>query len=80
MTPSSVAFQVEVVDGYRLGCLQVPLTTVAEWLNFLVTPHYRAEIVSAEQVGDRLHIYFEANEGLYAYLEMRVMGAVSLAA
>ncbi len=77
---ASVTFRVEVVDGLRLGCLQVPLAEVADWLNFLVTPHYRADMVSAEQRGDRLQIYFEANEGLYAYLEHRLAPALELAA
>lgn len=77
---ASVDFRVDMVDGFRLGCLQVPLPEVADWLNFLVTPHYRADIVSAEQRGDRLHIYFEANEGLYVYLENRLMPAIELAA
>jgi hypothetical protein len=80
MTPAAVTFQINVVDGFRLGCLQVPLAEVADWLNFLVTPHYRADIISAEQVGDRLQIYFEANEGLYAYLENRLTGTLELAA
>lgn len=80
MAPKSATFQVEIVDGYRLGRLEVPLTEVADWLNFLVTPHYRADIVSAEQGGDRLNIYFEANEGLYTYLAGRLMGALELVA
>lgn len=80
MAASSVTFRVDVVDGWRLGCLQVPLPEIADWLNFLVTPHYRAEIVSAEQTGDRLQIYFAGNEGLYAYLERRLMGAIEMVA
>lgn len=80
MTSPSVTFQVDTVDGLRLGCLQVPLLETAEWLNFLVTPHYRAAIISAEQLGDRLQIYFEANEGLYTYLECRLMKSFELAA
>ncbi|WP_204139802.1 hypothetical protein [Halomicronema sp. CCY15110] len=80
MTPPSATFHVDVVDGFRLGCLHVPLAEVADWLNFLVTPHYRADIISAEHVSDRLHIYFEASDGLYAYLENRLMGALELAA
>jgi hypothetical protein len=80
MAASSVTFRVDIVDGMRLGCLQVPLPDVASWLNFLVTPHYRAAIVSAEQVGDRLQIYFEANEGLYFYLEQRLMLSLEMVA
>lgn len=80
MTSPTVTFQIDTVDGLRLGCLQVPLPEVADWLNFLVTPHYRADIVSAEQLGDRLHIYFAANEGLYVYLEHRLMAPFELAA
>lgn len=76
----AVTFRIDQVDGLRLGCLQVPCSEVADWLNFLVTPHYRADIVSAEQQGDRLHIYFAANEGLYVYLENRLMPAIGLAA
>ena len=73
-------FQVEIIDGYRLGRLQISLNDVADWLNFLVTPHYRTEIVSAEQTGDRLNIYFEANEGVYTYLAGRLMGYWDMAA
>ncbi|HEY9887396.1 MAG TPA: hypothetical protein V6D02_03295 [Candidatus Obscuribacterales bacterium] len=80
MSPHSVTFQVETVDGYQLGRLGVPLADVAEWLNFLVTPHYRAAIVAAEQEGDRLSIYFEANDGLYSYLEHRLATPWALAA
>ena len=80
MISPSVTFRVDVVDGLRLGCLQVPLVEVADWLNFLVTPHYRADIVAAEHIGDRLQIHFEANEGLYAYLDRRLMTALELAA
>jgi len=80
MVASSGTFRVDVVDGFRLGCLQVPLPEVADWLNFLVTPHYRAEIVSAEQLGDRLQLHFEANDGLYTYLERRLGAPLELAA
>jgi len=45
-----------------------------------VTPHYRAEIVSAEQLGDRLQLHFEANDGLYTYLERRLGAPLELAA
>ena len=80
MACSIAIFSVEVVDGYRLGCLQVPLPQVADWLNFLVTPHYQADIISAEQRGDRLQIYFEANEGVYTYLETCLNRPVELVA
>ncbi|MBE7381896.1 MAG: hypothetical protein F6J95_010850 [Leptolyngbya sp. SIO1E4] len=72
MTSQNAAFAIEVVDGYRLGRLRVPLPQVADWLNFLVTPHYQADIISAEQERNRLSIYFEASEGLYSYLESRL--------
>ena len=80
MVSPTATFQVEIIDGYRFGHLEVPLTEVAEWLNFLVTPHYRADLVSAEQAGDRLNLYFEANEGLYTYLEERLASPVLMAA
>lgn len=80
MISPSVTFRVDVVDGFRLGCLQVPLAEVADWLNFLVTPHYRADIISAEHQGDRLQIYFEANEGLYVYLDRRLTTTLELVA
>jgi len=73
-------FAVEIVDGYRLGRLWVPLPQVADWLNFLATPHYQAELVSAEQSGDCLSLYFEASEGVYSYLEARLHPAAELAA
>jgi hypothetical protein len=65
-------FQVETVDGDRIGCLTVPMPQVADWLNFLVTPHYQVEIIAAEQGRQGLAIYFGASEGLYAYLEARL--------
>ncbi|MEL6382603.1 MAG: hypothetical protein AAFQ89_09030 [Cyanobacteria bacterium J06626_18] len=80
MAYQNAAFSVEVVDGHRLGRLGVPLLQVADWLNFLATPHYQAEIISAEQARDRLSIYFEASEGLYAYLEARLHQPIELAA
>lgn len=80
MAYQTVTFGIEVVDGYRLGRLKVPVTQVADWLNFLVTPHYRADIVSAEQEGDRLNLYFEANEGLYTYLENTLRYPLEMAA
>ncbi len=80
MKSPSVTFQIDVVDGLRLGWLQVPFPEIADWLNFLATPHYRADIIAAEQLGDRLQIYFEANEGLYAYLENRLMSRFELVA
>jgi hypothetical protein len=80
MTSAITTFGVEVIDGYRVGCLRVPLEAVADWLNFLVTPHYRVDIISAERTGEHLSIYFEANEGLYAYLEGRLVGSLAIAA
>lgn len=68
----SVGFSVETVDGYRLGKLAVPHADIAEWLNFLVNPQYRADIISAEQGRDHVEICFEASEGLYLYLERRL--------
>lgn len=65
-------FTVETIDGSRLGKLDVPLSQIADWLNFLVTPHYQAEIISAEQEKDWINIYFEAGEGLYTYLDRRL--------
>ena len=65
-------FTVETIDGARLGKLGVPLPQISDWLNFLITPHYQAEIISAEQEQDWINIYFEAGEGLYAYLDRRL--------
>ncbi|MBD2461579.1 hypothetical protein H6G89_11010 [Oscillatoria sp. FACHB-1407] len=67
-----VQFSVETIDGNRLGKLAVPYSQIADWLNFLVAPQYRAEIVSAEQQREGIEIYFEASEGLYLYLDMRL--------
>ncbi len=36
--------------------------------------------ISAERTGEHLSIYFEANEGLYAYLEGRLVGSLAIAA
>lgn len=67
-----VQFSVDIIDGNRLGRLTVPHTQIADWLNFLVAPQYRAEIVAAEQRREGVEIYFEASEGLYLYLDMRL--------
>ncbi|MBD0335698.1 MAG: hypothetical protein ICV62_09430 [Cyanobacteria bacterium Co-bin13] len=72
-------FVTEIIDGTRMGKLTVPLAQTADWINFLVTPHYRAEIIAAEQTRQGIEIYFAAGEGLYAYLEGR-LGAVAQAA
>ncbi|NER80649.1 MAG: hypothetical protein F6K42_13960 [Leptolyngbya sp. SIO1D8] len=72
MERQTADFRVEVVDGYRLGRLWIPLSQVADWLIFLVAPHYQAAIISAEQENSHLSICFEANEGLYTYLEMKL--------
>jgi hypothetical protein len=69
---SPLQFSVETVDGYRLGKLGVPCSQIADWLNFLVAPQYRAEIISAEQSRESVNIYFQASEGLYLYLDMRL--------
>ena len=65
-------FTVETIDGSRLGKLDIPLSQTADWLNFLVTPHYQAEIISAEQAKGWINIYFAAGEGLYTYLDRRL--------
>ncbi len=70
-----VSFSVEIIDGYPIGKLAVPTTEIADWLNFLLSPQYDAEIVAAEQERDRLDIYFEASEGLYLYLDSRLNAA-----
>lgn len=80
MVSQQVSFAIEVVDGYRLGRLWVPLLQIADWINFLATPHYRAEIISAEQDNDRLSLYFVASEGLYTYLEAKLNPLNQLAA
>lgn len=65
-------FSIDYTDGDRLGKLSVPLTDVADWLNFLATPYYHATIVSAEQSSSRVSIYFQSSEGLYLYLDQRL--------
>lgn len=72
-------FSVEIVDGCRLGKLVVPFSQMADWLNFLVASHYRAEIVGAEQHRDGVDLYFQASEGLYLYLDMRLNQMLELA-
>ena len=65
-------FSVETVDGCRLGKLGIPCAQVADWLNFLIAPHYQAELISAEQTWEQVDIYFQASEGLYLYLDTRL--------
>jgi hypothetical protein len=70
-------FSIEEIDGCRLGRLCVPLSDVADWLNFLATPGYRASLVAAEQDADHVDLYFQGNGGLYLYLEKR-LGTMAL--
>jgi hypothetical protein len=72
-------FSVETVDGCRLGKLGVPSSQIADWLNFLVTPQYRAEIVAAKQNQEWIDIYFQASEGLYLYLDTQLNGSLRAA-
>ncbi|UBF25718.1 hypothetical protein K9N68_29875 [Kovacikia minuta CCNUW1] len=66
-------FSLEVVDGERLGKLTVPLSQVAEWINFLTSPHYGTRIIFAEQSNEGDTLYFDACEGLYRYLSDRII-------
>jgi hypothetical protein len=70
-------FSLETVDGDRLGRLFVPFSQVAQWLNFLVSPHYGVQVISAEQGINGIDIYFQACEGFYGYLEDRVQAEIS---
>ena len=72
-------FTVETIDGARLGKLDIPLPQISDWLNFLITPHYQAEIISAEQEQNLIKVYFEAGEGLYAYLDRRLNRCIEAA-
>lgn len=74
MASLQASFTVEWVDGFPLGRLWIPLSQAADWINFLVTPHYQVEIIAAEQDAEVLSICFEASEGLYSYLEGRLQG------
>lgn len=64
-------FNVESIDGSRLGKLSIPTQKVADWINFLVSPRQGAQIVSARQDEDDITLYFQGDEGLYAYLDGR---------
>lgn len=68
----SVQFGVQVVDGSRLGVLDIPLFELAEWLIFLSSPKHRATIVFTEQWETHLRLYFLAGERLYSYLDGRL--------
>lgn len=70
----ALKFSLETVDGERLGKLAVPHHQVARWLNFLTSPHYGAHIIFAEQGKEDVTIYFDACEGMYAYLGDRING------
>lgn len=65
-------FSVETIDGHDLGRLTVPLTSIADWLNFLASPQYRTHLVSAEQSADHVDLYFQASDGVYLYLDVRL--------
>ncbi|MBD1909302.1 MULTISPECIES: hypothetical protein [unclassified Leptolyngbya] len=65
----SPCFSTELVDGCCLGRLHVPFSEIADWLNFLIMPHYQVDILAVEQAVDHISISFQANEGVYLYLE-----------
>ena len=62
-------FNVESIDGSRLGKLSIPIEKVVGWINFLVSPKQGAQIVSALQDESGLTLYFQGDESLYAYLD-----------
>jgi hypothetical protein len=68
----STTFSVETIDGCRFGKLAIPHSQIADWLNFLTNPQYRTDMISAEQESSSVTIYFQASEGLYLYLGMRL--------
>lgn len=65
-------FSVETIDGTDFGRLTVPLVDIADWLNFLAAPQYRARLVAAEQGEGYVDLYFEASDGVYLYLDVRL--------
>ncbi|MBW4521749.1 MAG: hypothetical protein KME16_18875 [Scytolyngbya sp. HA4215-MV1] len=69
---AGLRFSLETVDGYRLGKLAIPYSQIAQWINFLTSPHYDAQVIFAEQNLHTVEIYFQACEGLYSYLENRI--------
>lgn len=75
---AATRFSVETIDGDRFGKLTVPQGQIADWLNFLVNPQYHADLMWAEQEHEVVHLYFEANEGLYLYLDMRLNAPIEL--
>jgi hypothetical protein len=68
---TQLEFSVESIDGSRLGKLSVPVQKAADWINFLVSPKQGAQIISARQDDAWLTLYFQGDEGLYAYLDGR---------
>ena len=63
-----VKFSLEMVDGCYFGKMVLPFAQVANWLNFLTTPHYDIEILQSESVESGIVIWFQASEWLYWYL------------
>ncbi|MBW4444282.1 MAG: hypothetical protein KME10_24255 [Plectolyngbya sp. WJT66-NPBG17] len=66
---AQVQFSIKTMEGCRLGKLDIPHHKVAAWINFLVSPHQQACIVSATQSHDGLTLYFQGSDKLYAYLD-----------
>jgi hypothetical protein len=70
---SAVQFTViEEGDGVRLGKLDIPNRKIADWINFLVSPRQRVQIISAESRRGGLTICFQASDVLYAYLDKKL--------
>ncbi|QZZ22842.1 hypothetical protein J5X98_11135 [Leptothermofonsia sichuanensis E412] len=71
--PAQVQFcVVETDDGSRIGKLSLPNRKLADWINFLVSPRQRVQIVFAEERRGGLTLYFQAEERLYSYLLNRL--------
>ncbi len=73
--PAQVQFcVVEMEDGSRVGKLSMPNRKLADWINFLVSPRQKVQIVLAEERRGGLTLYFQADDRLYTYLENRLGG------
>ncbi len=76
LTTEQIYFSIETVDGSRIGKLNVPHPKIADWINFLVSPRQEANIISATPYPDRIVLYFQGNENLYAYLDGHINAEV----
>lgn len=69
---AKIYFSIVMVEGMRLGKLDLPHHRVADWINFLIAPKQHAQIVSADQRRTGVTLYFRGDDRLYTHISQRL--------